>query len=263
MTCIKVEAEDGLFVAEGFIVTHNTLCELEFALQGGEATNGCSLILTTLAVAPQIEGEGWKYGYAPRVVRDASEVRAGINICNYDRLEKLDPSRFGCVALDESGIIKNFMGKTTGALISAFADTPFRLCATATPAPNDHVELGTHAEFLGIMPRADMLLRWFVNDASDTGTWRLKGHAIEPFWDWVSSWAVMASSPEDMGFDGSCFLRWKSIGTGPSAMRVRPLGCCSLATSQPRLCTISSGRPPPLARMPSHRLCMRSRTSRG
>jgi hypothetical protein len=206
MTCIKVEAEDGLFVAEGFIVTHNTLCELEFALQGGEATNGCSLILTTLAVAPQIEGEGWKYGYAPRVVRDASEVRAGINICNYDRLEKLDPSRFGCVALDESGIIKNFMGKTTGALISAFADTPFRLCATATPAPNDHVELGTHAEFLGIMPRADMLLRWFVNDASDTGTWRLKGHAIEPFWDWVSSWAVMASSPEDMGFDGSRFV---------------------------------------------------------
>jgi hypothetical protein len=200
--CIR-QGRAALFLDTGL---GKTLCELEFALQAGEATNGCSLILTPLAVARQIEKEGWRFGYAPRVVRDASEVRAGINICNYDRLDKLDASRFGCVVLDESSILKNFSGKMTRQLIDTFADTPFRLCATATPAPNDHTELGQHAEFLGVMPRADMLVRWFINDTANSGDWRLKGHAVAPFWDWVSSWAVMASSPEDLGFDGSRFV---------------------------------------------------------
>ena len=105
-----------------------------------------------------------------------------------------------------SSILKSFMGKTTRALIAAFADTPFRLCATATPAPNDHTELGTHAEFLGIMAHSEMLVRWFINDSNDTGTWRLKGHAVNAFWDWCASWAVMAETPEDLGFDGSRFI---------------------------------------------------------
>jgi hypothetical protein len=206
MTCISVAADDGLFLAEHFIVTHNTRCQLEFIRQGIGATNGFGLILTPLAVTRQIETEGISCGYNCRVVRDASEVKPGINICNYDRLDKLDVSVFGAVSLDESDVLKNFTGKTTRALIAAFADTPFRLCATATPAPNDHIELGTHAEFLGIMPQSDMLLRWFINDTSDTGTWRLKGHARKEFWDWCASWAVMASSPEDLGFDGSRFV---------------------------------------------------------
>jgi hypothetical protein len=183
-----------------------TICELEFATQAIAATNGCGLILTPLAVARQIEREAIRFGYDARVVRDQSEVRPGINICNYDRLDKLSPGEFGCVVLDESSCLKNFSGKLTRALINAFADTPFRLCATATPAPNDHVELGTHAEFLGIMSQSDMLVRWFLNDSNDTGTWRLKKHATEAFWDWCSSWAVMASSPEDLGFDGSRFV---------------------------------------------------------
>ena len=183
-----------------------TICELAFASQAGEATNGCALILTPLAVARQIEREAARFGFAAFVVRDAGEVRQGINICNYDRLDKLDPSRFGCVVLDESSILKSFMGKTTRALIEAFKDTPFRLAATATPAPNDHIELGTHAEFLGVMAQSEMLVRWFINDSNDTGVWRLKGHAVEPFWDWCASWAVMAETPEDMGFDGSRFV---------------------------------------------------------
>jgi hypothetical protein len=183
-----------------------TICELEFAYQAGDHTNGKSLILTPLAVARQIEREAKRFGYSARVVRDASEVECGINICNYDRLDKLDPSVFGCVVLDESSILKSFMGKTTRALINAFADTPFRLAATATPAPNDHIELGTHAEFLGVMSQAEMLVRWFINDSNDTGVWRLKGHAVESFWDRCASWAVMAESPEDMGFDGSRFV---------------------------------------------------------
>lgn len=183
-----------------------TICELEFASQAAEATNGKALILTPLAVARQIEREALRFGYGAHVVRDAGEVRSGINICNYDRLDKLDPSAFGCVVLDESSALKNWTGKTTRALIAAFADTPFRLAATATPAPNDHVELGTHAEFLGIMPQSEMLVRWFINDTNDTGTWRLKGHAVNAFWDWCASWAVMAETPADLGYDASRFV---------------------------------------------------------
>ena len=183
-----------------------TISELEFAGQAADYTDMPALLLTPLAVARQIEREGLRFGYQCRVIREGSEVGPGINICNYDRLEKLDPAVFGCVVLDESSILKSFSGKTTMALIAMFAETPFRLCATATPAPNDHVELGTHAEFLGIMTQSEMLVRWFLNDTNDTGTWRLKGHAVESFWDWMASWSVMAESPEDMGFDGSRFV---------------------------------------------------------
>lgn len=218
--CLR-KGRAALFLDTGLTKTR---CQLEFSKQGIAASNGIGLVLTPLAVARQFEKEGLSLGYDCHVVREQSDVRPGINICNYDRLDKLDTSAFGCVCLDESSILKNFSGKTTRALIDSFADTPFRLCATATPAPNDHVELGTHAEFLGIMPQSDMLIRWFINDNNDTGTWRLKGHAREAFWDWVSSWAVMASSPEDLGFDGSRFLlppmiihRHKAIG------EVRPM----------------------------------------
>jgi hypothetical protein len=200
--CIR-QGRAALFLDTGLTKTR---CQLEFCKQGAAATNGTALILTPLAVARQIEKEGRECGYDCRVVRDQSEVQTGINICNYDRLDKLDTSAFGAVSLDESSVLKSFTGATTRALIEAFKDTPFRLCATATPAPNDHIELGTHSEFLGIMPQGDMLVRWFINDTSDTGTWRLKGHAQESFWDWMASWAIMASSPEDLGFDGSRFV---------------------------------------------------------
>ena len=196
--CVR-QGRAALFLDTGL---GKTACELEFARQ----TAGTSLILTPLAVARQIETEGRRFGYDCRVIREQSDVRTGINICNYDRLDKLDASAFGCVVLDESSILKSMTGATTRALIAAFKDVPFRLCATATPAPNDHTELGNHAEFLGIMPHSDMLVRWFLNDTNDTGTWRLKGHAVSSFWDWVASWAVMASSPEDLGFDGSRFI---------------------------------------------------------
>lgn len=213
--CLR-QGRAALFLDTGLTKTR---CQLEFLRQAIAASNGVGLILTPLAVARQFEKEGLSLGYDCRVVREQSEVRSGINICNYDRLDKLDTGSFGCVSLDESSILKNFSGKVTRSLINAFTDTPYRLCATATPAPNDHVELGTHAEFLGIMPQSDMLIRWFINDSADTGTWRLKGHARESFWDWVSSWAVMASSPDDLGFDGSRFVlpplhvhRHKTIG---------------------------------------------------
>ena len=180
--------------------------ELEFIKQCIAPTNGTGLILTPLAVSWQIEAEGLELGYDCRLVKDQSGVRPGINICNYDRLDLLDCSSFDAVALDESSCLKNFSGVMTRSLIAAFKDCKFRLCATATPAPNDHTELGNHAEFLGIMAMSDMLIRWFINDTNDTGTWRLKGHAQRDFWDWMASWAIMASSPTDLGFDGSKFV---------------------------------------------------------
>jgi superfamily II DNA or RNA helicase len=172
---------------------------LEWSLHAGEASNGRSLILTPLAVARQIEAEGLRWGYPAKVIRDQSEAVDGINVCNYDRLSLLDPDAFGAVVLDESSIIKNFTGKTSRALIAAFANHRWRLSASATPAPNDHQELGTQSEFLGVMPMNDMLIRWFINDTADTGTWRLKGHARDSYWDWMSSWCRMADHPRDLG----------------------------------------------------------------
>ena len=137
----------------------------------------------------------------PEFVRSQDDVRPGINICNYDRLEKLDLSSFGAMAADEASIIKNFTGATTRKMIAGFAATPFKLAATATPAPNDHMELGQQAEFLSIMPSNEMLMRWFISDQTEMGRYRLKHHAVFAFWDWMASWARMAEKPSDIGGD--------------------------------------------------------------
>jgi len=188
----------GLFLDTGL---GKTACELEWATHAAEASNGRALILTPLAVARQIEAEGKRWGYDIRVIRNQDDAGPGLNVCNYDRLDLLIPSEFGAVVLDESSIIKNFTGKTTQALTAAFASHRWRMAASATPAPNDHTELGTHSEFLGVMPMNDMLVRWFINDTADTGTWRLKGHARQSFWDWMASWCRIAEHPRDLGDD--------------------------------------------------------------
>lgn len=161
------------------------------------------LILAPLAVAAQTVAEGAEIGVAVKQCRDGSEVEAGITITNYDRLHRFDCSRFGAVVLDESSVIKHHTSKTLQTLLDAFAQTPFKLCATATPAPNDWTELGTHAEFLGICTQTEMLAEYFVHDGGDTQSWRLKGHARGHFWRWVASWAALVRKPEDLGFDGS------------------------------------------------------------
>lgn len=197
--CVKFALEAGS--AANFLSTGlgKTACELEWAAHAGEATNGKSLILAPLSVGWQIAQEGKRWGYNTRVVRNQDEIMEGINICNYDRLELLDPSAFGAVALDESSILKSFSGKTAQSLIQSFADHRFKLSATATPAPNDHMELGQQSAFLGIMPASEMLMRWFINDTSAASQqWRLKHHAINIFWDWVASWARMAEKPSDI-----------------------------------------------------------------
>jgi hypothetical protein len=197
------QGRTGLYLDTGL---GKTRCQLEWAKQSAEASNGYALILTPLAVAKQIEREGQSLGYDCRVIRDQSQARDGVNICNYDRLDKLEPDAFGAVSLDESSILKSFGGKTTTALIETFAHHRFRISATATPAPNDHMELGNQAEFLGQMSAGEMLMRWFINDtATASQQWRLKGHAARDFWDWMASWSRMAQSPDDLGFDGSRF----------------------------------------------------------
>jgi hypothetical protein len=124
-----------------------------------------------------------------------------ITITNYDRLDLFDASQFECVILDESSILKGKNSKTKGRIIEMFSDTPYRLACTATPAPNDYTEIGNHAEFLGIMNTQEMLTRWFVHDSANTADWRLKGHAVNDFWQWVSSWACCVSKPSDLGHD--------------------------------------------------------------
>ena len=184
-----------------------TEVQLEWCRHAQEASNGRSLILTPLAVAGQTRRRAERWGYEARVIRDQSEAREGINICNYERLEKLDPAYFGAIALDEASILKSFTGKTTRALIDAFRSHRFKIAATATPAPNDHMELGNYAEFLDVMAAVEMLSRFFINDTSTASQqWRLKGHAVRPFWDWLASWSRMASLPSDLGDEDKGFI---------------------------------------------------------
>ena len=126
------------------------------------------------------------------------------NITNYEMMEHFDPTQFAAVILDESSILKGD-GPMRKAITEFASVIPYRLACTATPAPNDHVELGNHAEFLGIMSKTEMLATFFVHDGGDTSKWRLKGHAEAAFWKWVASWAVMIRRPSDLGYDDGGF----------------------------------------------------------
>ena len=187
----------GLFLDTGL---GKTLVQLEYAEHARQVANGMALILCPLAVAHQIDKEGRKFGYPTRVIRDQSQASEGINICNYDRLHLIQPDAFGVITLDEASILKAFTGKTTRTLINAFQDHRWRVPATATPAPNDHMELGQYAEFCGVMAANEMLSRFFINDTAQASQqWRLKRHGVEAFWDWMASWCRLAQLPSDLG----------------------------------------------------------------
>jgi superfamily II DNA or RNA helicase len=179
-----------------------TLMQLEWARHIG----GKCLILTPLAVAAQTAREAEKIGIKARVCRSHHDVIDGINIANYERLHKFDPSEFKSIVLDESSILKSFDGKTRNQIITSFGNTPYRLACTATPAPNDHMELGNHSEFLGVMSRTEMLSMFFVHDGGDTSKWRIKGHAEGKYWEWVASWACVLRRPSDLGYDDNGFI---------------------------------------------------------
>lgn len=179
--------------------------QLEWGSQVHKNTDGDVLILAPLAVAQQTVSEGRKFGIDVTLCRSQEEVRPGLNITNYEMLHKFNPGKFIAVVLDESSILKSFTGKVRTQIIEMFRDTPYKLACTAAPAPNDHMELCNHAEFLGVMTRAEMLAIFFVHDGGDTSQWRLKGHAQESFWVWVASWAVMLSKPSDLGYEDGGF----------------------------------------------------------
>lgn len=167
------------------------------------------LLLTPIAVGPQTVAEAAKFGIPNvRLVRQQSECKPGINVTNYQKLlaGRFDPKAFVGVVLDESSILKNYMGKTKQLLLTSFANTPYRLACTATPAPNDHMELGNHSAFLGVMDSDEMLTRWFINDQAHAGHYRLKRHGERDFWHWVASWAVSLDKPSDLGFSDDGFI---------------------------------------------------------
>ncbi len=174
---------------------------------------GRVLILAPLCVAEQTIKEARALGIFITYVEDDAAVASAttpIVITNYERLEKMDASRFTGVVLDESSILKAFDGATRSRLIATFAQTPYRLCCTATPSPNDVTELANHAEFLGLMTRPEFLATWFVRiqDGHRTDThhgWRMKRHAVEPFYRWMSTWAIAFKSPADLGYDATGF----------------------------------------------------------
>lgn len=180
-----------------------TIQSLEWAKSVSEHTKKPVLIVCPLSVAEQTKREGKKFGFSVSVVRDQSQVIDGINVTNYEMLDHFDASVFGGVVLDESSILKNYTGKMRTEIIEKFHYTPYKLSCTATPAPNDFMELGNQAEFCGVMSRTEMLATYFIHDGGDTSKWRLKGHAQSAFWEWLATWAVVLTKPGDLGYDNT------------------------------------------------------------
>jgi hypothetical protein len=178
-----------------------TVQQLEWSRVVSDRTGGDIIIFAPLAVASQTKSEGEKFGINVTICRDQSDVRPGINIANYEIMEKFTPSSFVGIVLDESSILKHQSSKTRKYLTDAYSETPYKLCCTATPSPNDFMELGNHAEFLGVMSKHEMLATFFVHEGSSTQSWRLKGHAEDKFWEWISSWACVIENPRDIGFE--------------------------------------------------------------
>lgn len=174
--------------------------ELAWGKAVHDLTGGNVLLLTPLAVADQMVSEAAKFGLSAKHCHAQSEVEPGVTVTNYAKLHHFDTSKFAGVILDESSILKAFDGKTRAILTERCKGIPYRLCASATPAPNDFLELGNHAEFLGVMSLTGMQATFFIHDSGDTKKWRLKGHADSDFWPWMCSWAVLLRKPSDLGY---------------------------------------------------------------
>ena len=172
-----------------------TLMQLEWAYQVSTHTNKPVLILAPLAVSGQTISEGLKFNIPVKRYLFESEIDNGIYITNYDQIENINASLFSGIVLDESSILKNFEGQTKKKIIDSFRNTPYKLACTATPSPNDPMELGNHSEFLDVMSRNEMLAMYFVHDGGETAKWRLKGHAIKSFYQFIGTWAFMLSNP--------------------------------------------------------------------
>jgi len=184
-----------------------TLMQLSWADYIVEEFNKPVLIICPLAVAQQTILEGVKFECKNKVyeLKKAENIENNIYICNYEYLDNIDCSKFIAVILDESSILKNQTGAYRTKIIESFKNTKFKLCCTATPSPNDPMELGNHSEFLNQLPYNQVLSKYFVHDGGETQKWRLKGHGENDFWKFVSTWACMISNPEDLGYNQVSF----------------------------------------------------------
>jgi len=198
--------------AAQFIITGGgkALNALEWTKQIAHHANGRVILFAPLAVADQfVDTEAPKWGYDLTYVRNQDEAdgaRTPVVISNYELMHHFTPDRFVATAWDESSIIKESSSATRNMINRMWKRTPYKLALTATPAPNDHDELGNHAQALGIMPWHEMITRWFIRDSNQADTLRLKGHAVEDFWKWVASWAVCMSKPSDLGYSDDGFI---------------------------------------------------------
>jgi len=179
-----------------------TFSQLEWSKQVTIRTNKPVLILAPLAIVEQTIREGIKFGInISKLDIENQTNKPAIFICNYDQLKNIDCSFYSGIVLDESSILKGKDGKMSNLILESFKQTPYKLCCTATPSPNDHMELGQHSEFLGGMSYLEMLAMFFVHDGGETSKWRLRKHAKDAFWKYVSGWSMAIDTPASLGFD--------------------------------------------------------------
>lgn len=183
-----------------------TPMQLEWAKHVSAESGSPVLVLAPLAVAAQTAREGHKFGVPVAVCRTQQDVQPGVNITNYEMLEHFDASAFGGLVLDESSILKGFAGVLRHAITAFGACIPYRLACTATPAPNDLIELTNHAEFLDVMSGKEIIALFFTQDGNTTHQWRLKGHARHDFWTWLASWSVALRQPSNLGYPNDGFV---------------------------------------------------------
>ena len=206
---VYLALKKGKFALFAMTGTGKTAMQCEWAYQVFKFTNKPILIVAPLSVATQTIDEALQIlNLNIKLCEDNDDVINGVNITNYEKLHKFDLNVFGGVVLDESSILKGFASKTTSMILDGFKFTSYKLACTATPAPNDFMELGNHCAFLNVMTRIEMLATFFVHDGGDTSKWRLKGHARDKFWEWVSHWAVLFTKPSDIGYDNKEDLKY-------------------------------------------------------
>ena len=198
---VYLALKKGHFALFAMTGSGKTAMQIEWAYQVWKKEHKPVLVLTPLAVAHQTVDEAKKIlGYDIKFVSNQDECINGINITNYEKIDHFNPYEFIAIVLDESSILKSFTGKIRDKIITEFQSTPYKLACSATPAPNDHMELGNHSEFLNVMSRTEMLAMFFVHDGGETSKWRLKGHARDKFWEFVSTWASVFTKPSDLGY---------------------------------------------------------------
>lgn len=195
---VKIAIKKGRFAFFFDCGLGKTFCQLEWSRIVSSKTNKKVLILAPLAIVQQTVEEGQKFGINISVIGISDDEN---DITNYDQLKNIDTSIYGGVVLDESSILKGRDGKTSRMIIEKFSRTHYKLCCTATPSPNDHMELGQHSEFLGGMTYQEMLAMFFVHDGGETSKWRLRKHAEDDFWKYICTFSMAIDNPETLGFD--------------------------------------------------------------